>query len=126
MNIKRVGGYILPELLMLGDLMHNTQDEWRRIRTAFSHRQSSAMSTSVLNKSSYGIEDLEEDLSHVIGLEDVKNTVRQLYATVMIEQKRRKQGLSQNSEVMSIHMAFLGNAGTGNTFFCARCVLNFM
>ena len=56
---------------------------------------------------------VSKELDSVIGLDDVKSYIRSLQAHVLINQRRRQQGLKTTE--ISKHMIFTGNPGTGKT-----------
>lgn len=56
---------------------------------------------------------VSKELDSVIGLNDVKSYIRSLQAHVLINQRRRQQGLKTTE--ISKHMIFTGNPGTGKT-----------
>jgi len=58
--------------------------------------------------------DLEADLAKVVGLESVKNYIRQLQANVKMNQVRKQMGM-QAADGQTHHMIFAGNPGTGKT-----------
>lgn len=58
--------------------------------------------------------DLEEALSEIDGLDQVKKELRDLEASVMLDEHRRSLGI-QVPESGAPHMMFVGNPGTGKT-----------
>lgn len=62
------------------------------------------------NKQFALIDDL---FSSFVGIETIKKTVKQIYATVYINEKRKELGMISNPQVL--HMLFSGNPGTGKT-----------
>lgn len=63
--------------------------------------------------SSKTFEDLSDELKSLIGLENVKKEIKDLVAFNKVQQSREKIGLKKTNRTM--HMAFLGNPGTGKT-----------
>lgn len=58
--------------------------------------------------------NLEEELSSIIGLEEVKEFVRGLEKQLLAKEKRKQLGIKVESS-QSINMIFTGNPGTGKT-----------
>ena len=58
--------------------------------------------------------DLEGALAPVVGLTEVKDFVRSLYARLRMQNERKKMGLPTDS-AQTLHMIFKGNPGTGKT-----------
>ena len=57
--------------------------------------------------------ELSDELNSLIGLENVKKEIEDLVAFNKVQQSREKIGLKKTNRTM--HMAFLGNPGTGKT-----------
>lgn len=58
--------------------------------------------------------NLEEKLKEIIGLEDVKNLLRNQYKLITAEEKRKSAGINTKIE-QNLNMVFAGNPGTGKT-----------
>ena len=58
--------------------------------------------------------DLEESLSKIIGLENVKDFLRNQYNILRAQEKRRNLGITADV-TQSLNMIFIGNPGTGKT-----------
>ncbi|WP_143414490.1 AAA family ATPase [Halobacillus massiliensis] len=56
---------------------------------------------------------IDNYFSSVIGLQDLKKRMKEIYAQVLVEKKRKEIGLKNNDQVL--HMIFRGNPGTGKT-----------
>lgn len=63
--------------------------------------------------SNVSLDELLNQLGELVGLEDVKQQVRDLIDFNQIQQLRVKNGLKKSNKTM--HMAFLGNPGTAKT-----------
>jgi len=59
------------------------------------------------------LEKIEEKLNHFIGMEEVKKTVREIYAWLYVNRLRSQYHLK--TENQALHMLFKGNPGTGKT-----------
>ncbi|WAA13514.1 stage V sporulation protein K [Fervidibacillus halotolerans] len=57
--------------------------------------------------------EIEEELRALVGLETVKQMIREIYAWIIVNKKREEMGLKASKQVL--HMMFKGNPGTGKT-----------
>lgn len=56
---------------------------------------------------------IDQEFSPFIGMDNIKETVKEIYATIAINRKRELMGLACKKQVL--HMLFKGNPGTGKT-----------
>ncbi|MDY0396441.1 stage V sporulation protein K [Virgibacillus halophilus] len=56
---------------------------------------------------------IDDAFQSFVGLEQLKQKVKEVYATIVINEKRSQSGLSSKKQVL--HMLFKGNPGTGKT-----------
>ncbi|OQM44538.1 stage V sporulation protein K [Anoxybacillus sp. UARK-01] len=59
------------------------------------------------------LRSIQTELDQLIGLENVKKIVKEIYAWLYINKRRKDQGLKSNKQ--ALHMIFKGNPGTGKT-----------
>jgi stage V sporulation protein K len=59
------------------------------------------------------VEEILRELDNLIGLDEVKKLVREIYAFIEIQKRRQKERLI--TEPLVLHMIFKGNPGTGKT-----------
>lgn len=64
---------------------------------------------------SKSLEDYLNDLNKMIGLASVKSEIQGLVETIQIHEERKKRNLPIKNAIVSYHMAFTGNPGTGKT-----------
>ena len=56
---------------------------------------------------------IDQEFSSFIGMSRLKETIKEIYANIEINQKREQVGLKTQNQVL--HMLFKGNPGTGKT-----------
>lgn len=59
------------------------------------------------------LKEIEDELSSLVGLDDVKSVIKEIYAWIIVNKKREESGLKAGKQVL--HMMFKGNPGTGKT-----------
>ncbi|OEH94120.1 stage V sporulation protein K [Bacillus solimangrovi] len=59
------------------------------------------------------LKQIETEMDKLIGLQDIKEVLREMYAWLYVNEKRREVGLKESSQ--ALHMMFRGNPGTGKT-----------
>ncbi|MFZ5633761.1 MAG: stage V sporulation protein K [Bacillota bacterium] len=69
--------------------------------------------TSAERKKSQCVEEIFQELNALVGLDKIKQLIREIYAFVEIQKKRQKEDLAFENTVL--HMIFKGNPGTGKT-----------
>src|SRR5690554_5744537 len=69
------------------------------------------MSTRVIDRNPF--KDIDEEFSEFVGMLKLKSTLKEIYATLVVNEKRNELGLKDSKQVL--HMLFKGNPGTGKT-----------
>ncbi|MDX8362161.1 MULTISPECIES: stage V sporulation protein K [Bacillaceae] len=59
------------------------------------------------------LKEIEDELLSLVGMEEIKRIVKEIYAWIFINKKREEEGLKPGKQVL--HMMFKGNPGTGKT-----------
>src|SRR5438309_323818 len=57
------------------------------------------------------LKEIEEELGALVGMEEMKRTIKEIYAWIYVNQKREEMGLKARKQ--ALHMMFKGNPGTG-------------
>lgn len=66
------------------------------------------------NEAKHGIlKEIEKEMSALVGMEEMKRNIKEIYAWIFVNQKRAEQGLKVGKQ--ALHMMFKGNPGTGKT-----------
>src|SRR6478752_459958 len=59
------------------------------------------------------LREIEREMSGLVGMEELKKMIKEIYAWLYINKKREEQGLKAGKQ--ALHMMFKGNPGTGKT-----------
>lgn len=59
------------------------------------------------------LKEIEEELGALVGMEEMKRLIKEIYAWLYINKKREEAGLRAGKQ--ALHMMFKGNPGTGKT-----------
>jgi len=59
------------------------------------------------------LNEIEEEMSSLVGMNEMKRMIKEIYAWIFINKKREEQGLKAGKQ--ALHMMFKGNPGTGKT-----------
>ncbi|MGF2615750.1 stage V sporulation protein K [Rossellomorea vietnamensis] len=59
------------------------------------------------------LKEIETELASLVGMEDMKKMVKEIYAWIYVNKKREEAGLKAGKQ--ALHMMFKGNPGTGKT-----------
>ncbi|MEG7281671.1 stage V sporulation protein K [Bacillus sp. 0909A] len=66
------------------------------------------------NEAKHGIlKEIEKEMNTLVGMEEMKRNIKEIYAWIFVNQKRAEQGLKVGKQ--ALHMMFKGNPGTGKT-----------
>ncbi|WP_251549218.1 stage V sporulation protein K [Neobacillus muris] len=67
----------------------------------------------VISPEHSALKDIEEELGALVGMEEMKRTIKEIYAWIYVNKKREEMGLKAKRQ--ALHMMFKGNPGTGKT-----------
>lgn len=59
------------------------------------------------------LKEIEQDLGTLVGMEEMKRLIKEIYAWIYVNKKREEMGLKAKKQ--ALHMMFKGNPGTGKT-----------
>jgi stage V sporulation protein K len=59
------------------------------------------------------LKEIEDELSSLVGMEEMKRMIKEIYAWIYVNKKREEMGLKARKQ--ALHMMFKGNPGTGKT-----------
>lgn len=59
------------------------------------------------------LKEIEEELGALVGMEEMKRMIKEIYAWIYVNKKREEAGLKAGKQ--ALHMMFKGNPGTGKT-----------
>ncbi|HDX9580419.1 stage V sporulation protein K [Bacillus cytotoxicus] len=59
------------------------------------------------------LQRIEEEMSKLVGMQEIKKIIKEIYAWIYVNKKRQEAGLKSEKQVL--HMLFKGNPGTGKT-----------
>ncbi|WP_407719701.1 stage V sporulation protein K [Oceanobacillus kimchii] len=69
--------------------------------------------TAVAKRTNSPLQLVDREFSSFVGLKDLKTSIKEIYASILINEKRKESGLKDSKQVL--HMLFKGNPGTGKT-----------
>src|SRR5690625_4225957 len=90
--------------------IQHVSDEKRRINIVLNEGKTNDQIFREQNKT---LSIIDKHFSQFIGLQTIKQNMKQIYATNVIHTERKKYGLATEQQVL--HMIFMGNPGTGKT-----------
>jgi stage V sporulation protein K len=59
------------------------------------------------------LKEIEEELGALVGMEEMKRMIKEIYAWIYVNKKREEKGMKAGRQ--ALHMMFKGNPGTGKT-----------
>ncbi|MBT2755924.1 stage V sporulation protein K [Mesobacillus foraminis] len=71
------------------------------------------MGTKTVPAEHAALKDIEEELGTLVGMEEMKRMIKEIYAWIYVNKKREEMGLKAGRQ--ALHMMFKGNPGTGKT-----------
>ncbi|AZV42478.1 stage V sporulation protein K [Peribacillus asahii] len=66
-----------------------------------------------LSEQHIALKEIEAELETLVGMEEMKKLIKEIYAWIYVNKKREERGLKAGRQ--ALHMMFKGNPGTGKT-----------
>ena len=85
----------------------------KRNRSGVEVSQSIQLHQRTLPPEHTALKEIEEELGALVGMEEMKRMIKEIYAWIYINKKREDKGLKAGKQ--ALHMMFKGNPGTGKT-----------
>jgi stage V sporulation protein K len=67
----------------------------------------------VISPEHSALKEIEDELGALVGMEEMKRMIKEIYAWIFVNKKREELGLKARKQ--ALHMMFKGNPGTGKT-----------
>jgi stage V sporulation protein K len=67
----------------------------------------------VISPEHSALREIEDELGALVGMEEMKRMIKEIYAWIYVNKKREEMGLKAKKQ--ALHMMFKGNPGTGKT-----------
>ena len=74
---------------------------------------SAPMTTREIPSHHIALKEIEEELNQLVGMEEMKRVIKEIYAWIYVNKQREAVGLKAQKQ--ALHMMFKGNPGTGKT-----------
>ena len=94
-------------------------EKLRVLLNSYLEEQRKSKSVEACSETKAKMEQLEQELSKIVGLNELKLQLRKWARGMLLDERRRSLGLKVGAR-RPPHMAFLGNPGTGSFLFQLR------
>ncbi|WP_339227793.1 stage V sporulation protein K [Oceanobacillus sp. FSL K6-2867] len=84
-----------------------------KINIVLQDRKDTELNSKPLSIENSPFSKVDTAFSSFVGMNNLKQTVKEIYATILMNEKRKEMGLKSSRQVL--HMLFKGNPGTGKT-----------
>ncbi|WP_149476507.1 stage V sporulation protein K [Oceanobacillus polygoni] len=84
-----------------------------KINIILQERKDTELNSKPLSIENSPFNKVDAAFSSFVGMNNLKQTIKEIYATILMNEKRKEMGLKSSKQVL--HMLFKGNPGTGKT-----------